>query len=313
MSPSSSPAPRTLDLDRPFLTDGGMETSLIYLSGLDLPAFASFPLLETADGREAITSYFKPYLDTARSLGTGFIFETATWRANLDWAASLGYDRAAVDRINRDAVAFARELEGAAALPGPTLVSGCIGPRGDGYVVNQAMSEEDAAAYHDLQVIAFAESGADLVTATTMNYAEEAIGIAQAAARREIPAVISFTVETDGRLPSGESLPGAIARTDAAAPGAISHFMINCAHPTHFDAVLADGGSWASRIRGIRANASTMSHAELDVATELDAGDQHDLAARYVELRRNVPSLAVFGGCCGTDDRHVTAIGAALA
>jgi S-methylmethionine-dependent homocysteine/selenocysteine methylase len=147
-----------------------------------------------------------------------------------------------------------------------------------------------------------------MVTAVTMTYAEEAIGLTRAGAAAGMPAVISFTVETDGRLPSGQSLGDAILEVDAATGLGPAYFMINCAHPTHFDDVLAAGGDWRERIRGLRANASTKSHAELDESTELDSGDPADLAVRYAELRSVLPNLAVLGGCCGTDERHVEAI-----
>lgn len=299
-------------IDRPFLTDGGLETSLIYHDGIDLPAFASFPLLDTDEGRQALTRYFGPYVDVARRTGAGFVFETVTWRANPDWGTELGFDTAALDRINREAVAFARELEALATLEGPTVVSGSIGPRGDGYVVGVAMTADEAAGYHSVQIGSFAAAGADLVTVLTMSYSDEAIGVARAAQAAALPAVVSFTVETDGRLPSRESLGEAIEKVDAAAPGAVAYFMINCAHPTHFDTALPATAPWLDRVKGIRANPSAKSHAELDVATELDDGDPADLAARYVELRRRLPALSVFGGCCGTDDRHVAAIGEAI-
>lgn len=307
---SASPLPH--QLDRPFLTDGGMETSLIYQHGLDLPAFAAFPLLETATGREALARYFAPYVEAARRSGTGFVFETVTWRANPDWARELGYSTEALDRMNRDSVTFARELEAQAALDGPTFVSGNIGPRGDGYVVGSAMTADEAAAYHAEQIGSFAAAGVDFVSVLTMNYADEAIGVARAAQAAGLSAVVSFTLETNGLLPSGESLGDAINQVDAAVPGAVAYFMINCAHPTHFAETLPDDAPWLGRVAGLRANASTKSHAELDASTELDAGDPADLAERYIDLRRRLPALAVVGGCCGTDDRHVAAIGAAL-
>jgi S-methylmethionine-dependent homocysteine/selenocysteine methylase len=104
------------------------------------------------------------------------------------------------------------------------------------------------------------------------------------------------------------SLAEAIEQTDASTNGYVTHFMVNCAHPTHFDHVLDGTAPWASRIGGLRANASRLSHAELDEMVELDSGDPADLAARYVGLRSALPNLHVLGGCCGTDHRHVAAI-----
>ncbi|MFP5290206.1 MAG: homocysteine S-methyltransferase family protein [Actinomycetes bacterium] len=309
----STPALPHLD-GRLFLTDGGLETSLIFLDGLDLPDFAAFPLLRTADGRRALDAYFEAYAEVARRHGTGLVLETATWRANPDWGARLGYDAEALDAANRAAVEqllALRERNG--DLDAPIVVSGCVGPRGDGYVLDEAMTAEAAADYHGPQVRSLAAAGADLVTAITMTSSQEATGIVLAAREAGIPVVISFTVETDGRLPSGESLSEAIDAVDRATGSAAAYFMINCAHPTHFADALDPGAPALARIRGVRANASTMSHAELDEAEELDDGDPADLAARYAALTRVLPGLTIMGGCCGTDARHVDAIGAACA
>src|SRR5918995_806262 len=244
--------------DRLFLTDGGLETTLVFHRGLDLPFFAAFPLLDSDDGRAALRDYFEPYLELAAGRGAGFVLDTPTWRANADWGPQLGYDRDGLARVNRDAVAFARELRVAAgATPAPILVNGVIGPRGDGYVAGEKMADGEAAAYHALQAEAFAEAGADMLTAVTMTYAEEATGIARAAAAAGLTCAISFTVETDGRLPSGQALGDAIAEVDAATDAGPAYFMVNCAHPTHFAHVVAGLGGTADRIGGLRVNASS--------------------------------------------------------
>jgi S-methylmethionine-dependent homocysteine/selenocysteine methylase len=289
------------------MTDGGLETTLIFHMGIDLPAFAAFPLLDRADGRAALAGYFEPYFGIARRCGARFQLDTATWRANRDWGTQLGYDRAALDRVNRDAVSFARELA-AGNEDVEVRLNGVLGPRGDGYVAGERMRPDDARAYHADQIGSFAAAGADVVSAITMTYADEAIGIVRAASDAGMPVIVSFTVETDGRLPDQTPLGEAIEAVDAATGGAAEALMINCAHPTHFEAVLAAGGGWRDRIRGLRANASRMSHVELDEADELDAGDPADLAARYVELRERLPGLTILGGCCGTDARHIAAI-----
>jgi homocysteine S-methyltransferase len=300
--------------DRLYLTDGGLETTLLFDRGIDLPEFAAFPLLDTAAGRATLRDYFRPYLATARDQRTGFVLDTVTWRANPDWGARLGYDADALERVNRDAVAFARELRDEATdAPAPTVVNGVVGPRGDGYVPGQQMGSTEALAYHAPQVRTFAAAGADLVSALTMTYAEEAAGIAGAAAASGIPVVISFTLETDGRLPSGQALGDAIERVDAETLGAPAYYMVNCAHPSHFAGVMAAGGAWRDRIAGLRANASAKSHAELDAAEELDAGDPAALGGDHAALRAHLPGVRVLGGCCGTDVRHVAAVGAAWA
>jgi S-methylmethionine-dependent homocysteine/selenocysteine methylase len=293
-----------------FLTDGGIETTLIFHDGIDLPEFAAFPLLETDEGRAALRRYFRPYLELARDRGVGFLLEAPTWRANRDWGAKLGYSEDALAAANRRAVAFMEELRDEHEDGRPFVISGCIGPQGDGYDPDELLSADAAEAYHRAQIDTFADTAADLVTALTITYPQEAIGIVRAAARAGIPAAISFTVETDGRLPNGDALPAAISQVDAETDGAAAYFMVNCAHPTHFQHVLQDG-AWRERVRGVRANASTKSHAELDEAAELDAGDPVELAARYVELRQQMPQLNVLGGCCGTDHRHIAAIAGA--
>ena len=289
-----------------FVTDGGMETTLIFHDGLDLPEFAAFPLLDRPDGRAALKRYFEPYFDIARAHGARFQLDTPTWRANRDRGAPLGYDPDALDRVNRDAVAFARELA-AGHRDVEVRVSGLVGPRGDGYVVEERMGPDEAQAYHADQIGSLAAAGADLISALTLTYADEAVGIVRAAAHAGVPVIVSFTVETDGRLPDQTALGAAVEAVDAGTGGAAEAFMINCAHPAHFGPVL-DGGDWTRRIRGLRANASRLSHAELDAAQELDAGDPAELAARYAELRERLPALSILGGCCGTDARHVGAI-----
>ena len=289
------------------LTDGGLETSLIFHQGIDLPYFAAFPLLRDDEGRSALRRYWEPYLALAREEGAPFAVDTATWRANPDWAARLGYDERDLREANLAAARFALEL--AAGLEEAT-VNGVVGPRGDGYVVGDEMTPEEAMDYHLPQIEALAEGGVDQVTAVTFTYPEEAMGFVSAARSVGVPCVVSFTVETDGRLPSGHSLRDAVALVDDATNPTLVGFMVNCAHPAHFEGSLVDG-DWLRRITGVRANASTMSHAELDAAEELDDGDPEDLAARYRDLLDRLPAVQVLGGCCGTDDRHIRAISAA--
>jgi homocysteine S-methyltransferase len=293
----------------PFLADGGLETTLVFHDGIDLPCFAAFPLLGDEKGRAALRHYFEPYLRLAVDRQVGFILDTATWRASADWGTELGYCPEAVDDMNRASVAFASDLRKEfAADRTPIVINGVVGPRGDGYRVDKRMTVEEAKAYHLSQIEAFRDADADMVSAITMNYVEEAIGIAEAAQQSGMPVVISFTVETDGQLPSGESLHHAIDQVDLAMAGYPAYYMINCAHPLHLDGALAEAGLWRDRVYGIRANASTRSHAELDAATELDAGDPAELGRQYRELCDKLPQLSVFGGCCGTDHRHIQAI-----
>ncbi len=294
--------------DQMFLTDAGFETWLLFQKGFDMPHFAAFPLLHTADGRAAIRDYFAAFMEMARQNDTGFILDTNTWRANPDWGILLGYDRAALAAVNHEAVVFAQELRTDFGAGMNVLINGVVGPRGDGYDPSHIMSVQEAEEYHGFQISGFADSGADMVSALTMTNTPEALGIARAAAKAEIPCVISFTVETDGRLPTGQPLSDAIAEVDAKAPVKPAYYMINCAHPDHFRAVLLQGGDWVKRIHALRANASRMSHAELDECEELDDGNPQELGQLYQDLRHLMPRLNVFGGCCGTDHRHVANI-----
>lgn len=291
-----------------FLTDGGMETTLIFQHGLDLPHFAAFVLMDSADGRAHLKRYYESYLAIARDNGTGFVLDSPTWRANADWGEKLGYDAAALKSVNIRSVEFLRELRAGWERPNlPCVISGAIGPRGDGYKAGN-MDASEAADCHAAQIAAFKEGGADMVAAYTLNSVNEAIGVARAAKAQQMPVVISFTVETDGRLVKGETLREAVETVDRATQNAPEYFLVNCAHPTHFEGALAAGEAWTTRILGIRANASAKSHVELDESTTLDAGDPADLGRRYAELRRAFPSIRMLGGCCGTDHRHVAAI-----
>ncbi len=297
-----------LDADD-FLADGGLETTLVFADGFELPDFAAFPLLGRADGRAALLRYFDSYASIAVRDGVGIVLDTPTWRASPDWGARQGLTVDELTAVNRDAVELlvqVRSRHESAATP--VVISGCIGPRGDGYQVGGTMTVDEARAYHAVQARAFAATEADLITAITMTYAAEATGIAEAARAAGMPVVLSFTVETDGRLPSGQPLGEAIGTVDAATDSYPAYYMINCAHPTHFQHVLDGGPGWVSRLGGVRANASALSHAELDEAETLDSGDPVDLAERYRGLRAAAPSIRVLGGCCGTDARHIDAM-----
>ena len=292
-----------------FLTDGGLETTLLFLEGFDLPYFAAFNLMRTVEGKQAIENYLLKYVGIAKENGAGIILDTPTWRASQDWGDLLGYSPEALDAVNRESVEMLHDIRAAHETDATNcVINGAIGPRGDGYNPALIMSAEEAADYHRPQVTAFVEAGADMITAVTMNYINEAIGIAQLGAEFNIPTVISFTVETDGRLPTGETLEEAIRKTDDASGNSPAYYMINCAHTTHFDDVLRSGGSWRSRIGGLRANASALSHAELDEAEELDDGNPTEFGEQHADLSQYLPNLSVVGGCCGTDHRHITAV-----
>jgi homocysteine S-methyltransferase len=296
-----------------YLTDGGIETTLVFHDGLSLPYFAAFDLLRTEAGTMSLHAYFERYARLGKAQEVGLVLETPTWRANADWGGKLGYDAVTLAEANRRAVDLLLEIRAAHETPAtPIVVSGNLAPRGDGYRPGGLMSIAEARAYHRRQVETLARTDADLVAAFTMNYTAEAVGITLAARDAGMPVVISFTTETDGRLPSGAPLSAAIAETDALSGGYPVYYMINCAHPEHLAAAIEDRGAWRLRVLGLRANASRRSHAELDESPDLDTGNPEELAGQYAALRGAFPRLSVVGGCCGTDHRHVEAIGLAM-
>ena len=236
------------------------------------------------------------------------MLEAPTWRASRDWGAELGHRPEDLARINHAAISFLSDLRATASSVHPVVISGNLGPRGDGYRPDTAMTADEAEAYHAEQIGWFADTDADMVSAFTLSTVAEGVGVIQAAMKAGLPVVVAYTVGTDGRLPDGTELGAAIAQTDAETGGTAAYFMVNCAHPDHFRDALEAGSSWLKRIGGIRANASRLSHAELDEAEELDSGNPDELGRDYARLRRLLPNLAVMGGCCGTDHRHVEAM-----
>lgn len=295
--------------DALFLTDGGLETTLIYHEGENLPLFAAFQLLKDARGEAVLRRYFDTYAELATGRGLGVVLETPTWRTSRDWGAQLGYTPEAMADINRRSVELLLEVRERWETPRtPVVISGNLGPRGDGYRPDSRTTVEQARDYHAEQIGWFRDTAADMVAVMTMTTPEEAAGVALAAREAHMPLALSFTLETDGRLPDGTELRAAIERVELQSGSWPAYYMINCAHPSHFAGTLSGLGELRFRVRGVRANASRRSHAELDASTDLDAGDPHALSRDYESLRRALPALRVVGGCCGTDHRHVAAI-----
>jgi len=288
-----------------YVSDGGLETDLIFHHGVDLPEFASFPLVDDDRGRELLRGYYDGYAEVARRAGAGLTMESPTWRANPDWGARVGYDRAGLARVNRASIELLQQLRESYDDLDDVRVIGAIGPRGDGYVAGERADPDEAADYHRAQIEAFADAGADVVAAYTLTGPEEGIGVARAARTVGVPVWVGFTVETDGRLPDGTTLADAVALVEEHEPA--DGYVVNCAHPLHIAPGL-DGGDWLSRVVQVNPNASTQTHAELDAAEELDEGDLELLTTSYDHLRPMLPGLRVVGGCCGTDARHVAAL-----
>ena len=300
------------ETDDIFLTDGGTETWLMYKRGFELPHFSAFHLLHDEKAVRALRDYYAAFANIAVKLGTPFIFDSLTYRASRDWGALLGYSTEGLAEMNHKCIELYRECATEAGLaPENTVISGCIGPKGDAYQTNQDLTAESAEAYHSEQIDTFKVARADIVTALTLNTTDEAIGITMAAAKAGIPAVIAFTIEKDRKLRSGETLKQAIETVDAATSNAPAYYMINCSHPVDFGPALSSA-PWANRIRGLRANASSLDHGTLCQLGHLEEGNPDELASQYVDIRAAHPKMNVFGGCCGTDYLHVEKIGRAL-
>jgi len=190
-----------------FLADGGLETTLVFDDGIDLPDFAAFGLLDDAAGRQALVRYYDSYAAIAAQAGVGIVLDTPTWRASTDWAARQGFTLEDLIRLNQDAVALLADTRRRHATSAtPVVISGAIGPRGDGYQAGELMSVDEARSYHGVQARAFADAGVDQITAVTMTNRNEGQGVVEAARAVGIPVVISFTVETDGTLcPAGRA------------------------------------------------------------------------------------------------------------
>ena len=292
-----------------YITDGGLETTLIFHEGLVLPEFAAFDLLKNKSGQELLFKYFAAYAQIASENNVGFILEAPTWRASASWGEKLGYSSADLITINEQAINLLEDVRAEyESETTPFVISGCIGSRDDGYNPVAMMSVAEAERYHSAQIETFKNSNADFISALTMTYVDEAIGIVHSSQSAGLPVVISFTVETDGRLPSGITIKEAVEGVDQATDSAPEYFMINCAHPTHFAGELVPDEKWVKRIRGIRANASTKSHAELDEAEQLDDGNPVELGQQYKNLIASCEQINIFGGCCGTDHRHIDTI-----
>ena len=297
--------------EKMFLTEGGVGTTLIHKAGIELPHFATYTLLETAEGTALLRRCFEPYFETARRHQAGIIVDSNTWRASREWGDRLGYSEARLAEANRRAIRLIEDLRSDYETPQtPVVISGCMGPRGAAYSASRRMSMSQALAYHREQVETLAGTTADVISAMTMNDPAEAAGIALAAREFAMPAVVSFTVETDGRLVDGTTLADAVRFVDDATGGYPAYYMLNCAHVTHFEQAFTDGGEWLGRLRGLRSNSSDKSHAELDEATTLDAGDPTTLGTQYHALISRLPHINVIGGCCGTDERHAACIAA---
>ena len=300
------------ETDRIFLTDGGTETWLEYKRDFKLTNFSAFHLLNDPEATKAIREYYIKTAQVAQELGTGFIFDSLTYRASRDWGDLLGYSKDSLAEMNQRCLTLYREIaEEVGLLPEDTVISGNIGPGGDAYQLNETLTAENSEEYHIDQVQTFKSAAVDIVTGLTLNSVQEAVGIARAAAKVGLPSVISFTLEKNRRLRSGETLQQAIELVDDAADVAPAYYMINCSHPVDYGPAL-EPKPWAKRIRGLRSNASSLDHGTLCQLGHLEEGDPEELAQQNGDFKKSFPHINVFGGCCGTDFVHVKKIAEAV-
>ena len=292
-----------------FLKDGGLEIILHFKKGFALPEFASFDVVNDDNGREIISSHLQSFAAIAQDHSVGVILGSPTWRASRDWGEKLGYTSETLADTIRKSVKLVGEVRNEFEnVDTPIVLNGVMGPRSDGYNPKEFMTAEEAEEYHSTQIGTFVDTDVDMVTAYTIAYVDEAVGIVKAAQSARMPVVISFTLGTDGCLPTGPNLVSAIEQVDTAAGGGPDYYMINCVHPIHCAEPLASGDRRLKRVKGLMPNASSKSHEELEESNELDEGNPTELAEQLREIRKGMPWVNVLAGCCGTDSRLAKAI-----
>ncbi|WP_159590444.1 homocysteine S-methyltransferase family protein [Chelativorans xinjiangense] len=296
-----------------FLTEGGSETEIMYRRGFELPEFAMFPLLDIPSAVTAMRDMFRAQLDVAAEFGLGFLLSGLDYRASPDWGAKLGYSATALADANIAAIGFLREIAGDYRDQIPSLlIGGILGPRGDAYGLNRDITAESAEAYHAVQLETLKRTQVDFTCAMTFNNIPEAVGAARAAARIGVPLSVALTLDRTHRLKSGPTLGEAIAEIDAQTGlDAPDYYLVNCSHPLEYEPAL-DDGAWTRRLRGVRPNASKMEKMELCKLNHLEDGHPVELATQLSNLHARYPHMDVFGGCCGTGDKHLREIAKSL-
>lgn len=292
-----------------YLTEGGTETEIIYRHGHGLREFAMFELMDRPAALADLGDMYRRYLDAAARHGFGALMAGFDYRASPDWGKKLGYSRAGLEEVQHRCIAFLRDAAAPYRQELPDVaICGCVGPRGDAYALNRTITAEEAEDYHSVQIATLKDCGVDLVWAATINNVPEAVGISRAAARAGLPLNLSFTLTETHRLRSGPSLREAIARTDAEAGAARpDSYGVNCSHPVEFEPAL-EPGDWLRRIRSLRPNAARMEKVALCKLGHIEEGDPEELGREMGALARRLPAVDIWGGCCGTWDRHLDRI-----
>ncbi|KAJ5210720.1 Homocysteine S-methyltransferase [Penicillium cf. griseofulvum] len=292
---------------KPFITEGGIETTLIYTKNIDLPNFSTLPVLNTEDGKETISSIYKGYIDIARAHSTGVVLETRTWRGSPLWSSEIGLSIPQMVDLNHTAVKLLQGIRSETPFD-PIVISGAMGPLQDAYQ-DSTVSFDQAREYYGPQIRAFAEEGVDMLCIMTVTNLDEAFGAVSLAREYNLPIHVSFSIETDGRLRGGKTLEDAIREVDSVTENYVTYYGVNCAHPRYIIMAVQDMPMEVrSRLGSIRGNSSLKSHEELDNSTELDRGDIPGWVQEFNQLVSMLPGLKVVGGCCGTDEEHIDAI-----
>jgi len=305
--------------ERTFLTFPGCETYLLYIQGFPLRDFCAFEVVYDDRAWQRLEDeLLRPVADAAAARGFGLLADSFVWRASADYVTRLGapgvaaVNQRAIERVRAFITRWRAGSDAARACP--VLVTGDIGPRGDGYAATGAVSIGAAYDYHAAQVDVLARAGVDVLVPLTMTSLPETLGILRAAEIAKLPVLVSPTIEPDGKLPDGTPLGEFVATVDDATHGYPLAFMVNCVHPSHLAPVLRAAAErdepWLTRFRGVRANASAKTHAELDASKALDRGDPAALGGGVADLQR-AHGLTIVGGCCGTDAEHLACIASA--
>tara|TARA_R110002074_G_scaffold203294_2_gene371174 strand:+ start:1454 stop:2410 length:957 start_codon:yes stop_codon:yes gene_type:complete len=286
-------------------TQGGTWTWLQYVDGFELKHFCGFDLLNDPRGVVALRDYHRKIIEAVIPFQFGILLEGIHYRASRDWGKLIGYSREGLKEINIRGVEFYRDLANEyESDSNPIPISGVIGPQGDAYDTGITPEAAEAEDYHSEQIETLKQAGADLITGATFSGVEEAIGITRAAKALEMPIVISFITNSDGRLDGGETMREAVEKVDAATNNAPAYYMINCGHPTEFESALEEK-DWTKRLGGFMPNAVAMEKLSLCSLGHLEDGNPEELGIQMGEIATRFPHIHVWGGCCGTDSRHL--------
>lgn len=298
----------------PWFTEGGTETELMYRHGLGFDHFAAFTLLEDDSATEVVKDMYRRLLEAIAQAGGCALIGGLDYRASPDWAGLLGYAPAGLVDMQRRNIDMLRQVCAPFEDRIPEIrIAGVIGPRGDAYALNETITAEAAEDYHFAQLDLYARDGVDLAWAATINNIPEAVGLSRAAARAGIPVNICFTLTSDHRLRAGPTLAEAVLATDAdCGPEARpDSYGVNCSHPLEFEPAL-EPGPWQARLRCFRPNAAAMDKIALCKLNHLEEGDPEELGRQMGALARRFTQADIWGGCCGSWDKHIARIAPAV-